>query len=68
MKRPAECYRPNPRPCKGLPEIHHPFHEKTVTACGRICLNRNKGNFSTVFAGQKIGIKQATTSSGWPAS
>ncbi|HLI10055.1 MAG TPA: integrase, partial [Alphaproteobacteria bacterium] len=27
-------------------------------ACGRLCLNRKKVNLSTVFAGQKIGIKQ----------
>ncbi len=60
MKLPAECYRPSPRPYKGLPEIDYAFHDKTVTvtACGRICLNRKKVNLSTVFAGQKVGIKQ----------
>jgi len=60
MKLPAECYRTSSRPYKGLPEVDYPFHDKTitVTACGRICLNRKKVNLSTVFAGQKIGIKQ----------
>ncbi len=60
MKLPAECYRPSPRPYQGLPEIEYAFHDKTVTvtACGRICLNRKKVNLSTVFAGQKVGIKQ----------
>src|SRR5579875_2713697 len=60
MKVPAECYRPSSRPYKGLPDIDYPFHDKTlvVTACGRLCLNRKKVNLSTVFAGQKIGIKQ----------
>ncbi len=60
MKLPAECYRPSPRPYTGLPEIEYAFHDKTVTvtACGRICLNRKKVNLSTVFAGQKVGIKQ----------
>jgi len=60
MKLPAECHRTSSRPYKGLPEVDYPFHDKTitVTACGRICLNRKKVNLSTVFAGQKIGIKQ----------
>lgn len=29
-----------------------------VTNCGRICLGRRKINFSTVFAGQAVGIKE----------
>lgn len=47
-------------PTTGLPEIDYPFHDKsvTVTACGRICVRRKKVNRSTVFAGQKVGIKQ----------
>ena len=32
----------------------------TVTTCGRICFNRQKINLSTVFAGQKVGIKQVS--------
>ena len=45
---------------KGLPDIDDPFHDKVivVTHCGRICLGRNKINFSTIFAGQAIGIKE----------
>ena len=60
MKSPASCYRPSPRPYRGLPELDYPFHDKTVivTRCGRICLRRKKVNLSTVFAGQKVGIKQ----------
>jgi len=60
MKLPAECYRPSQRPYRGLPAIDYPFHDKTVTvtACGRICIRRKKINLSTVFAGQKVGIKQ----------
>jgi transposase InsO family protein len=60
MKRPAEVYTPSPRPYRGLPEISYPFHdhEILVTACGRICLHRKKINFSTVFAGQTVGIKE----------
>ena len=30
----------------------------TVTQCGRICLHGKKINFSTVFAGQNVGIKK----------
>jgi putative transposase len=29
-----------------------------VTNCGRICFGREKTNFSTVFAGQTVGIKE----------
>jgi putative transposase len=53
MRYPAERYVPSPRPYKGLPEFHYPFHDKTVTvtACGRMCFNRQKINLSsTVFA------------------
>jgi putative transposase len=59
---PAECYLPSTRPYSGLPELDYPFHDKTitVTTCGRICFNRQKINLSTVFAGQKVGIKQVS--------
>jgi putative transposase len=60
MRCPAEHYAPSPRVYRGLPELDYPFHDKavTVTTCGRICLNRRKINFSQVFAGQTVGIKQ----------
>jgi len=60
MKCPAEVYQPFPRPYTGLPDIDYPFHDKVVvvTNCGRICLGNKKINFSTVFAGQAVGIKQ----------
>ena len=29
-----------------------------VTACGRICMHRKRINISTVFAGQRVGIKE----------
>ncbi|HYN27443.1 MAG TPA: integrase core domain-containing protein [Burkholderiales bacterium] len=60
MRCPAEFYKPSPRRYAGLPELHYPFHDKavTVTACGRICFNRQKINLSQVFAGQTVGIKQ----------
>src|SRR5713101_2819299 len=60
MKCPAEVYQPSPRPYTGLPDIDYPFHDKTivVTRCGRICLGKKKINFSQVFAGQAVGIKE----------
>jgi len=38
----------------------YPLHDKTivVTRCGRICLGNKKINFSQVFAGQAVGIKE----------
>jgi len=60
MKCPVEVYQPSTRLYKGLPDIDYPFHDKTiiVTRCGRICLGRKKINFSTVFAGQAVGVKE----------
>jgi putative transposase len=60
MKCPAEVYQPSPRLYKGLPDIDYPFHGKTivVTRCGRICMGRKKINFSQVFTGQAVGIKE----------
>jgi len=60
MKCPAEVYQPSTRTYQGLPAIDYPFHDKiiVVTNCGRICLGRKKINFSTVFAGQAVGIKE----------
>jgi putative transposase len=60
MKCPAEVYRPSTRLYRGLPDIDYPFHDKTivVTNCGRICLGNQKINFSTVFAGQAVGVKE----------
>jgi putative transposase len=60
MAVPADRYQNSPRPYKGLGELDYPFHDRTaiVTRCGRICYNRMKINLSTVFAGQKVGVKQ----------
>ena len=62
MKYPTERYQHSPRPYRGLGELEYPFHDwtATVTTCGRICYKRRKINLSTVFAGQKVGVKQVT--------
>jgi putative transposase len=60
MKVPAELYTRSRRPYHGLEELDYPFHDKTITVtqCGRICFGRQKIHLSTVFAGQKVGIKE----------
>ena len=41
-------------------EPEYPYHDRTirVTRCGRICIGKRKINFSTVFAGQLVGIRE----------
>lgn len=60
MKYPAELYSASPRKYRGLSELRYPFHDRTITVtrCGRICMDRLKINFSTVFAGQNVGVRQ----------
>ena len=60
MRCPAEVYTPSGRPYHGIPEPHYPFHDRTITVtqCGRICMAPHKIMLSTVFAGQKVGVKQ----------
>ena len=62
MRYPAELYVPSTRPYRGLEDLDYPFHDHTVivTRCGRICMGRRKINLSTVFAGQKVGIKEVS--------
>jgi putative transposase len=60
LKVPAELYTKSPRPYQGLGDLDYPVHDFTaiVTRCGRICYKRRKINVSTVFAGQRVGVKQ----------
>ena len=62
MKYPAELYSTSPRPYHGLGDLEYPFHDRTITVtqCGRICFDRKKINLSTVFAGQKVGVKEVS--------
>jgi len=43
-----------------LSELTYPFHDRTITVtqCGRICMAPHKITLSTVFAGQRVGVKQ----------
>ena len=60
MQYPAELYAPSPRPFTGLPELHYPFHDMTITVtqCGRLCFGRRKINLSSVFGGQNVGVRE----------
>jgi len=62
MQVPGDRYKKSPRPYKGLGDLDYPIHDwtATVTSCGRICYKRRKINLSTVFAGQKVGVKQVS--------
>lgn len=60
MKCPAEVYKRSNRQYNGLENVDYPLHDKTVmvTHCGRICHKGKKINFSVVFGGQNVGIKE----------
>jgi putative transposase len=60
MKCPAEVYKTSDRKYAGLPDVRYPLHDRTITVthCGRICHDGKKINFSRVFAGQDVGIRQ----------
>ncbi len=60
MRYPAELFTPSARQYRIPDEPEYPFHDRTirVTRCGRICIGHRKVNFSTVFAGQSVGIRE----------
>lgn len=60
MKMPGEIYENSKRKYEGLPSVEYPTHDRTITVtnCGRICMGHKKINFSTVFAGQNVGVKE----------
>lgn len=61
---PAEVYTPSAREYRHPEKPDYPFHDRTirVTQCGRICIGTRKVNFSTVFAGQYVGIREVADS------
>lgn len=61
---PAEVYTPSAREYRHPAKPDYPFHDRTirVTQCGRICIGTRKINFSNVFAGQFIGIREVADS------
>jgi len=57
---PAEVYTPSAREYRPPERPEYPFHDRTirVTQCGRLCIGRRKINFSNVFGGQYVGIRE----------
>lgn len=57
---PGDVYTPSARPYRPPEEPEYPFHDRAikVTKCGRVCIGQRKVNLSTVFAGQKVGIRE----------
>ncbi len=57
---PGDVYTPSARPYRPPEEPEYPFHDRAikVTKCGRLCIGPRKVNLSTVFAGQKVGIRE----------
>jgi putative transposase len=57
---PADIYTPSARVYQPPPEPEYAYHDRVirVTRCGRLCLGQRKINFSVVFAGQLIGIRE----------
>jgi putative transposase len=62
MKYPFELYSPCPRKHRGITDLKYPFRDRTITVtrCGRICMDRLKSNFSNVFAGQNVRVKEVS--------
>ena len=60
MQYPAERYQPSTRPYRGLSDLQYPFHDRTITQCGRVCIAGRKINLSAVFAGQNVGIREVS--------
>jgi putative transposase len=57
---PGDVYTPSPKAYRVPDEPEYPYHDRTirVTRCGRICIGKRKISFSTVFAGQVVGIRE----------
>ena len=63
MKTPAALYTPSPRRFAGLPELAYPFHDldAIVARNGTIGLFARRVGISTVFAGQRLGLREVDT-------
>ena len=57
---PGDIYTPSARVYQPPTEPEYPYHDRTirVTRCGRLCMGQRKINFSVVFAGQLVGIRE----------
>ena len=57
---PGDLYTPSTRLYRAPEPPEYPYHDCTITVtkCGRQCIGNPKINLSTVFAGQKVGIRE----------
>jgi hypothetical protein len=63
MKTPAEVHTASPRPFSGLPELAYPFHDRDLVVArnGTIRLHGRPVIISTVFEGQRLGLREVDT-------
>ena len=63
MRTPAEVHTASPRPFPGLPELAYPFHDRDVIVArnGTIGLHGRQVIISTVFEGQRLGLREVDT-------
>jgi hypothetical protein len=63
MKTPAAVYTASPRALAGLPELAYPFHDHdvVVTRNGTIGLHGRAVVISTLFEGQRLGLRELDT-------
>ena len=63
MKTPAAVYTASPRRFAGLPELEYPLHDRDIVAssAGMICLHGRPIVISSVFAGQRLGLREVET-------
>lgn len=62
MQCPGEGYSMSAREYRTPDDPEYPMHDRTVQVaqCGRICMLNKKINFSKVFAGQLVDIKEVS--------
>jgi hypothetical protein len=63
MQTPATVYTPSRRPFAGLPELAYPFHDLDLIVArnGTVGLFGRRVVISTVFAGQRLGLREVDT-------
>jgi hypothetical protein len=63
MATPASRYATSSRPFAGLPELAYPFHDLAIVATesGTVSLFGRQAFISTVFGGQKLGLREVDT-------
>jgi len=69
MQTPASVYAASPRRFTGLPELAYPFRDRDaiVAGNGSIRLHSRTVVISSVFAGQRLGLREVDTGV-WPVS